>query len=270
MNNYQLFEGLIIDPINKLVSFTDENEDAVDTGLEFNPRYYKFHNWNVISIFLRKDYEILGQKFDGNPLIYALKKIKGWNFADKDEDFSFMVQRFCEICKKITPKYDTLILIPSTHTINQQLSISLIKNIGYMNLIEDFFTKPTVDEIQDSYDGVKMLNKFGQQKTEQILTRMNGYFEKMNYWFTIKNIPPNDRKYLEYYDFQNILINKDYMSLSNQKKKVNQMINDKNILIFDDTLSTGETVSRYIKNMYITFEPKSVTILTLLSAKGIN
>ena len=44
------------------------------------------------------------------------------------------------------------------------------------------------------------------------------------------------------------------------------MINDKNVLILDDTIATGKTVSEIAKLTVDTFSPKKVTIITLFSA----
>ena len=42
-------------------------------------------------------------------------------------------------------------------------------------------------------------------------------------------------------------------------------IDDKNILLLDDTISSGETVSQCINGILSNFIPKSITIITLLS-----
>ena len=42
-------------------------------------------------------------------------------------------------------------------------------------------------------------------------------------------------------------------------------IDDKNILLLDDTISSGETVSQCINRILSNFIPKSITIITLLS-----
>lgn len=46
---------------------------------------------------------------------------------------------------------------------------------------------------------------------------------------------------------------------------VSDMINDKNVLLLDDIVSSGNTVSSCFKNIKQTFNPKSITVLTLLS-----
>ena len=43
------------------------------------------------------------------------------------------------------------------------------------------------------------------------------------------------------------------------------MINDKDILILDDTISSGETISDNVKAIRDTFQPKYITVIILFS-----
>ena len=47
--------------------------------------------------------------------------------------------------------------------------------------------------------------------------------------------------------------------------KYAEFINDKDILVLDDTISSGTTISEYCKNIMETFTPKSLTVITLFS-----
>ncbi|MDR2971475.1 MAG: hypothetical protein LBU83_06050 [Bacteroidales bacterium] len=91
----------------------------------------------------------------------------------------------------------------------------------------------------------------------------------MDVFFEMKEIPVKYRKFLiDYFDFDPHIINK---NLSNKEvKNITEKIMNKNILILDDTVSSGETISIYSRNLMETFSPtpKSVTVLTLLSAKN--
>ena len=44
-----------------------------------------------------------------------------------------------------------------------------------------------------------------------------------------------------------------------------EMINDKDILILDDTISSGKTISDSVYAINETFKPKSITVITLFS-----
>ena len=46
---------------------------------------------------------------------------------------------------------------------------------------------------------------------------------------------------------------------------IRKYIDDKDILLLDDTISSGETVSQCINGILSNFIPKSITIITLLS-----
>ena len=71
--------------------------------------------------------------------------------------------------------------------------------------------------------------------------------------FTYKDIPTNIRQYI---------INS--CKIDNELKYQNE-INNKRILILDDTIATGKSISDVSKLIYETYDCKSVDILTLFS-----
>ncbi|MCH5167873.1 MAG: phosphoribosyltransferase [Erysipelotrichales bacterium] len=46
-----------------------------------------------------------------------------------------------------------------------------------------------------------------------------------------------------------------------------EKINDKNVIVLDDIFSNGTTVSQAIEAIKQNYEPKSMTVVTLLSKK---
>lgn len=75
--------------------------------------------------------------------------------------------------------------------------------------------------------------------------------------FQAKYIP---KKYLKYF--------KEIVSLS-KKYKISDLYNnfyDKNVLVIDDVISSGITVSQEVESIKNNFNPKKVDVLTLLSS----
>ena len=87
-----------------------------------------------------------------------------------------------------------------------------------------------------------------------ILNSLRKMIEKDDY-FTYKEIPTNLRKY----------ICNSCTIYGNDALKYSDIINDKDILILDDTISSGETISDNVKAIRDTFAPKSITVITLFS-----
>ena len=72
--------GITVDD-NKVVTFTSETEQLVNTSLDANPNHHKLNDLIVHSVFKRL---YSRQGGDGNPLIYALKGQKGFSISLKE------------------------------------------------------------------------------------------------------------------------------------------------------------------------------------------
>ena len=112
LNNKSLAEGIDIDPDSKTISYNPSHENNVDTSLEYNPTIDKniFPNVNVWSIFKRKK----GMRGDGNPLVYALKGEREWQFKSI-EDKNAIEKQFNLIAEKFATLYPigVTVIIPS-------------------------------------------------------------------------------------------------------------------------------------------------------------
>lgn len=241
-----LVEGIDIDNIKKVVKFNNSHEDNTNTSEYFNPTQYKIKDIDVISIFKRKQNT---DKNDGNPLIHALKRNYGWKIDDKSVLQLF--KQFIKISKKIKDNYNTIISIQSSSSLNNDFLYRLNKIIKSENKITDIFNKLPASEILEKYvDTPNMLEK----DAKIIINSLRKMIEKDNY-FTYKEIPMNLRKY----------ICNSCTIYGNDILKYSEMINDKDILILDDTISSGETISDNVKAIRDTFSPKSITVITLFS-----
>lgn len=255
--NINLIEGIDVDYINKVVSFNDDHQENVDTSTIINPTHYKINDIDVISIFKRKKSDEF--TLDGNPLIYALKGIKGWKMNNKT-DIINLLRKFIRISEKIKEKYDTIITIPSTNELNVNFLHRLNKIIKSKYQIKDFLDKLTIDEVYENYiDWKSMNNDFGDEFPMN-QRKMNKFFSNMekdnNHYFSYKYIQDtNLRKYIT-----------KTMDIDNEKIiEYSSYINDKDILILDDTIGSGNSISKATRAINDTFDPKSITVITLFS-----
>ena len=236
-NNSPLIEGIDIDIFNKTVSFNNIS---------------KISNIDVISIFKRKQNNIGS---DGNPLIKALKNIDNWKFKNCEKDIKGLLKQFIKIVKKIENKYDTIIIVPSKNKLNTEFLHRLDNILKFDNKIEDYFHKLNVEEVLDNGIDRELLTK--STNFEYIWNDLIKSFEKMNNenngFFSYKYIKPEYRKYIcKTMSFDNDII-------------YENLINNKNILILDDTISTGQTISESVKNISEVFTPSKITVITLFS-----
>lgn len=253
-DNY-IVEGLNIDPISKTVSLTDSHNKGVDFSLVNNPVYDKYKEYNIISIFKRtKLYDIDNRQRDGNPFIYALKNKNGWKFKITDEEIHKYIRRFLEVCKKIDSKYDTIIITPSSSDINEKFMKVISKQVNADKIINEYFVKISVEEIiDDDLIDLDQIQKDYPNDFNKVISEIHRSFRRMKgKSFEAKYVNKEYLKYIKYIS-------------SNDDENIRQYIDDKDILLLDDTISSGETVSQCIEGIKTNFTPKSITIITLLS-----
>jgi len=258
MNSIRKLIQVDIDMTNKIVSFNSNHENNVDTSALINPTYYKVNGIDVVSIFKRKNLNEIS--LDGNPLIYALKGIKDWRFSNPAVDIINLLKQFIRIAEKIKPKYDTIITIPSSNELNIKFLYRLNKIIKSDFQIIDYLYKMNSDDVYENYvDRHKMKDDY---KDDYIFAekKINKFFYKMktdnNEYFSFKFIQDvNLRKY----------ITKTMYSDDEKTIEYAPHINDKNILILDDTISSGASISGACREIKETFVPKTITVITLFS-----
>lgn len=237
-----LIEGIDIDFRNQTIKYNPNHQNNVDTSELINPTYYQYKDFSLISLFKRNGNI---SKADGNPLIYALKNINNWKIDSKD--IILLLKQFIKIVRKIKPKYDTIIMCPSRSALNSNFLYRLNKIINADNVIQDVFTKLEFGEVYSNYVDWKSLSV----EDEEVI---NDTFDEMGNYFSFKYIPTYLRKYI-----------KKSMLLNPKHKNVEELINDKDVLILDDTIATGATVSEMTKSIKYIFKPKSLTVITLFS-----
>ena len=253
-DNY-IVEGLNIDVDNKTVSLTDKHNSGIDFSLVNNPVYDKHNEYDVISIFKRTPLtDINNAQRDGNPFIYALKNKNGWKFNITTSEITKYIRCFLNICKKIKDKYDTIIITPSASDINEKFMNVISKQVNADKIINEYFVKLTKEEIidDDLIDIERIRNDYG-NSFNKVMSEIHRSFRRMKgETFEAKYVKREYLKYIKYIE-------------TNGDDNIRKYIDDNDILLLDDTISSGETVSQCINGILSNFIHKSITIITLLS-----
>lgn len=260
LNNNSLAEGIDFDPETKIVSFNPTYEDNVDTSIENNPTVDKsiYPNVDVWSIFKRKK----GMRGDGNPLVYALKGEREWQFKSiKDKEL--IKKQFDLIAEKFAKLYPigVTVIIPSGNQLNKHIADIVMSKSKDAKLLEGVICKLTVEEVdeivmrKDSYfrkvykdnfnDAYKTLWVFFDKMNEE----RNGVFSR----HLIKDNKMRDAI------LDTLKITPDRYAMDSK------FINGQNILLIDDTISRGQTIKRACEILNESYGTKSITVLTLLS-----
>ena len=255
-----LVEGLEIDWTRKTVKI-NSSEKGIDFRDSINPQYYRYNGMDVVSIFKRTKLGVdrFGKDVDGNPFIKAIKHKDGWSLNITQKDIDYITTNFLSIVSKIKPNYDSIVMVPSHHKINNEFMEAIQSKLNCEYFVKDLFRKAYAEEAWDSIDWNE-IKKYATEKHvlyDEIVDELESDFSKMK----------TERFEAKYVKKEYLKFIKTIVCLSNKisYEKCIEMFANKSVLILDDTISTGQTVSNtsnIIKRMY---GPKSVTIITLLS-----
>lgn len=247
-------EGLKLDFKNRTVKLDDTDEGIV---FDSKPLEYKYNGMNVISIFKRTALRdpLYNRDVDGNPFIYALKGKNGWKLDMKISDVKKYMKIFIENCKSIKKKYDTCIVIPSGSSVNTLFMKELKKYMNCDEYVTKFFQKMPIDEVIMGGINHELIKK--SNNPDKIEKEIAYYISNMKGdYFEAKMMRKDLLKYISY-----ITYNED------EDTNIRENIDGKDILVLDDIISSGESVSQAVDAIKDSFIPKSVTVITLLSKK---
>lgn len=269
-----LTEGIDVDDINMEVGFNPDNQNYIDTNDPWNPKpiYNSIDGYTVISIFERKKTD---NKQDGNPLIYALKSLANkesspiWSFKNAKYDVLSLLRRFVAVTKELNEEFDIIITTPSSNPLNTEILHRITRIIKHEQSFEDFFSKYSANDVyKDFIDSEWLKNTYpDDSQRRKMHSRIFQAICKMN-------LPKEQGgnggifsyKYLKPITLRNAIIQS--MHISDDfidEITYGSVINGKKILIIDDTVTSGKTISdsaEAIKEMY---DPQSITFLTLFS-----
>lgn len=248
-------------PNRRTVAVNNSHQNFVDTNDYYSPYLFtdKQRGYKTISIFQRKS---TIDKIDSNPLLNALKQRKGWKFNNVKEDLLKLLRNFVSAAK-LLPKYDTIIMTPSNNQLNKIVFGYLIRLIKHNYHIEDFFQKMTVSDVYNCMIDDDYIDNHFSNIADRVRDDIDDAFSEMQR----HNNGIFSYKYLQRAAYREIILQS--MRIKNyphcELNYANE-INGKDVLVFDDTITTGKTISdsgNAIKEM---FNPKSITYITLFSA----
>lgn len=256
-----LYEGIEIDPVSKTISLKPKFNSHSEMTFLLKPHlvFSEPSFGKVYSLFKR---DALQEGSAENCFVQALKNENGWKFRAKT-DRDDLIRRIIRSRRKLSSDFDTLVMISSEDLLNNDIFESVRKVTKYENFIKDAFFKMEASEIYYRYydfDKPKedinddfTFSRIDHHIYRDLLDMMRG-----NNVFTYKKTGPTTREYLE-----------KYMRIPNEIDfKARHEINDKRVLVLDDTVSSGKTLSEYAFALNATFCPSSITFLTVFSPLG--
>jgi hypothetical protein len=260
IENKQIFEGIDFDTEKLTVSYNPNHEENVDTSIENNPTNNTeiIPGVNVWYIFKRKR----GFRGDGNPLIYALKGEKGWTF-NSEEDRIAIENQFDLIATKFATLYPigVTVIIPSGNELNHHIADVIKSKSPDAKIIEGVICKLTTEEVEDIVlDKSSEFRKYYGSEFNTAFKRLTLYLDDMDTHRkgTFSRHFVKDNEMRDVLNFTLKVSTDKYATYAN-------LINDKDILIIDDTISRGQSINEACKIMMESYSPKSITVLTLLS-----
>lgn len=260
-----LTEGIDIDKEHNIVSFNSTHQNNVDTNDYIHPYIIQnnVRGESILSIFERKDNE---DRNDGNPLVYALKGLNGWTFGNPKHDITALLRRFVAVTQQLKMSFDTLIITPSSNQLNSIVFSYLKRLISFDTCISDFFEKLMADEVYEfyiDYDYYKSL-----AKNDKELTHMNSLLYKAFAKMNVENKGIFSYKYINPLPYRDGIMQSLRVSFKGHSVgDYQEAINGKDVLVFDDTVASGKTLSDSAEAIREMFDPNSITFLTLFSPK---
>lgn len=258
----QVLEGIDVDKENLTVGFNPTHQDYIYTNDPWNPQpiYNIVRGYKVISIFSRK---MSDDRLDGNPLIYALKG-KDWQLKHPKYDIMALLRRFVAVTKELKEHYDVIITIPSSNALNTEILQKVKRLIPHSDAFSDFFQKYSANDVYERFLDSEWLSRTYANEADRKKMHRNIYKAldsmcKLNHGiFSYKFIKP-----IELRDAikQSMGISDKYQDEFSYADR----INGKNILIIDDTVTSGKTLSDSADAIMEMYDPKSITFLTLFS-----
>lgn len=246
------------------ISYNPNHEELLVTGslndkIPIKPIYSTWKNrigkrFKHISLFKRKRDKNDFFNDDANPIIYALKKEKNCHFRST-KDFNDLFRCFLRIINELHESYDTICIVPSSSSLNKLAMKFIAKHVNHKYEVTDYMFKRSAKEVWDDFIDWNAMEE-NEYDFDTMIRNFKSYFKKMpNKQFRYHDIPVHYRDYI---------INCFYIP-DNLKETNEPYFNGKKVLIIDDTIATGKTLSDTTITIANTFDCKSITILTLFS-----
>lgn len=248
-----LIEGINV--VGNKVYLTTEHDEGV--ALVNKPTITKIGRHTLISIFKRtRMYDPPVGNVDGNPLVHALKKNHDYELVI-DENLISFIKEFIGNTKQIQKKFDVLVMVPSSNHLNREFMKRLQKYLDFDLVIEDLFVKTDKEEAYYSIMYNKIKEDF-EEDADKIISVIHNYFKNMKgEWFQAGKF--KDKSLLKYIDTF-VSFNNDYTY-----EDVTRLLTNKRVLILDDTVSSGLTLSHCAQFIKDEADCKYITFVSLFS-----
>ncbi len=245
--------GITVDD-NKVVTFTSETEQLVNTSLDDNPNHHKLHDLIVHSVFKRL---YSRQGGDGNPLIYALKGKKGFSITLKEcgkfnPNISVILDRLI-----LQKNYEVILTMPSSHKIVERFAKKINRRTPTnCILINNIFTKKTFREVYSDLEDIPLTPEHKKNIIALRRSLEKDLNRNPNKIFSMKDVETKDRMYICPLKIDLTQIDKI------------QQLRGKSILLVDDLLASGTTLTSAY-NLLIDLEiSNEIEALCLLGKVG--
>jgi phosphoribosylpyrophosphate synthetase len=218
---------------------------------------------NVWSVFKRNKLDKSDR--DGNPLVYALKNEKGWKFKTNQDRKNILYQMNLIIEKffKANGIYSPTVVIPSGSQLNTLLANVVKKYNPQTTIINDLLSKMGAEDVY--YETTNLHTPFRKvyntkekflAASKKLWSYCQEMIDKRNGLFTFHLVKDNEMR---------TVISRTLKLTNSTEGKYSEDINNKDILIIDDTISQGNTIKYACDSILETFYPKSITVLTMFS-----
>lgn len=244
--------GLIVTK-DKEVCFDPNRELLVNTSLESNPQLRYYNGVPVYSIFRRLHTPSKGKNSsgDGNPLIFALKGIKGYSIIPSEWD-KFSINKNLIIEKIINKniKFNHILCIPSSNTVVYNTAISIQNCIkGNVTVDNSCFEKKTIFEIYNAFSKTSIPKNL-QKPANKVLSDLKKLKDDPQAIFQMKAVDVKIRPYIS-----TLKLSDNFKTFPNE-----------NYIFVEDLISSGSTINSAIECLVQSgVEKKNILGISLLS-----
>ncbi|OJU18475.1 MAG: hypothetical protein BGN84_17925 [Afipia sp. 62-7] len=214
---------------DNFVAHDQTHEKRVNTSLDANPTSKKLGGVTVHHVFRRNKTGDLDR--DGNPLIYALKGMGGYNIVAMYR--TQIMARAREILEKCTELQGTdyVMPMPSSYGFSEEFAQMVCQVTGTPYLGCGFLRKKTVAEMLAQY-GDSIPKNLGGQREKDYKSQMHTWRQmKPGQLASMKEIGPKIRRYFDPFEVGGGAPD----------------ISGKNVLVVDDIMSSGASLSAMIE-----------------------
>ncbi|MFL1420209.1 phosphoribosyltransferase [Pseudomonas fildesensis] len=231
---------------NKVVSYTDKHQFLVDTSTEKNPFVQSIKGTEVISVFRRRKSD--SHQGDGNPLIFALKRMRKYQIST--ETITEFMPNLRFILNRITAHrtYDLIIALPSSHSIASGLARRVGRALPMVPVSLEFFMKCSNGEVAQALRDKKSNGEIRKHHLGDIASLIHTLSVSADESFKLKEVENHLRGYT--FPF-----------------KINENLNVQGlaVLVVDDLLSSGTSILT-AKRLLVASGADNVSGLCLLSS----